>query len=49
MSEANENKALETLCGAGVDPGRNKKLLDSINDLRGKNLLGQVRFSQLAF
>ena len=46
-SEADEGKALQALCNAGVDPGRNKKLLDSISELRGKGVVGDKRFSEL--
>lgn len=46
-SESEEEKALVALCNAGVEAGRNKKLLNAIAALRSKGALGQIRFAEL--
>jgi hypothetical protein len=46
-SEKNEDKALVALCNAGVDEGRNKKLLKNIKEMKDQGKLGTQRFSDL--
>jgi hypothetical protein len=46
-SVADEDAALEALCQAGVDDGRNQKLLHGIRDLKDKGKLGKMHFSDL--
>lgn len=46
-SEPDERKALKALCAAGIDDGRNKKLLDGITKLITAGKLGTQSWSDL--